>query len=132
MRIGVFLSAAPLATCFAGALAYGITSGNDAHRIANWRLLFLVEGLPCIVAGVVTFFVLPDSPEKASFLTEEEKLVAKARGVRQVGDEEAQRVGHINFKDIGVALLDLKVRSDSHTSPQSPCQLPSSPSEATY
>jgi hypothetical protein len=110
VRIGVFLSAAPLATCFAGALAYGITSGNDAHRIKNWRLLFLVEGLPCIVAGIVTFFVLPDSPEKAKFLNEEEKLVARARGVRQVGDREAHRVGHINFKDIGVALLDLKVR----------------------
>jgi MFS family permease len=114
VRIGVFLSAAPLATCFAGALAYGITSGNDAHRIANWRLLFLVEGLPCIVAGIVTFFVLPDSPEKASFLTEEEKLVARARGVRQVGDEEAHRVGHINFKDIGVALLDLKVQAQPY------------------
>lgn len=108
VRIGVFLSAAPLATCFAGALAYGITSGNDKHRIANWRLLFLVEGLPCIIAGIATFFLLPDSPEKASFLTEEEKLVAKARGVRQVGDEEAHRVGHISFKDVGAALLDLK------------------------
>jgi MFS family permease len=109
VRIGVFLSAAPLATCFAGALAYGITSGDDTNRIRNWRLLFLVEGLPCIVAGVVTFFILPDSPEKATFLTEEEKLVARARGVRQVGAEEAHRVGHISFKDVGAALLDLKV-----------------------
>src|SRR3978361_1322439 len=33
VRIGIFLSAAPLATCFAGALAYGITSGNGS-RIA--------------------------------------------------------------------------------------------------
>jgi hypothetical protein len=114
VRIGVFLSAAPLATCFAGALAYGITSGNDENRIANWRLLFLVEGLPCIVAGIVTFFVLPDSPEKASFLTEEEKLVARARGVRQVGDQEAHRVGHISFKDVGAALLDLKVHKSSY------------------
>ena len=109
VRIGVFLSAAPLATCFAGALAYGITSGNDTHRIHNWRVLFLVEGLPCIIAGIATFFILPDSPEKAKFLTEDEKLVARARGVRQVGGEEMHRVGHINFKDIGVALLDLKV-----------------------
>jgi MFS family permease len=109
VRIGVFLSAAPLATCFAGALAYGITSGSDEGRIANWRLLFMVEGLPCIVAGIVTFFILPDSPQQASFLNEEEKKAARARGVRQVGDEEAHRVGHINFKDIGAALLDLKV-----------------------
>lgn len=109
VRIGVFLSAAPLATCFAGALAYGITSGNDEGRIANWRLLFLVEGLPCIVVGIITYFILPDSPEKCSFLNEEEKATARARGVRQVGDQEAHRAGHISFKDVGEALIDPKV-----------------------
>src|SRR5208282_4565996 len=70
-RIGFFLSMAPLASTFAGALAYGITSGHAS--IANWRLLFLVEGLPTIVMAPVTWFLLPDSPTSASFLTEEEK-----------------------------------------------------------
>lgn len=114
VRIGVFVSAAPLATCFAGALAYGITSGDDSHRIKNWRLLFLVEGLPCILAGIFTYCVLPDSAEKTSFLNDEEKNAARARGVRQVGEEEAHRVGHISFKDVGAALLDLKVRPLQH------------------
>lgn len=107
LRIGIFLSAAPLATCFAGALAYGITS-NKHPAIANWRLLFLVEGLPTIVASVVTFFLLPDSPEKASFLTEEEKVIARARGVRQVGNGGHERE-QVNIKDITGALLDPKV-----------------------
>jgi MFS family permease len=107
-RSGIFLSAAPLATCFAGALAYGITSDSNPP-IANWRLLFLVEGLPTIVAAGAVWFLMPDSPEKASFLTEDEKRVARARALRQVGAEEGHRVGHINFKDIGAALLDVKV-----------------------
>ena len=104
LRIGIFLSAAPLATTFAGALAYGITSGHS--RLANWRLLFLVEGLPTILMAPVAFFFLPDSPDKASFLNEEEKLVAKARGVRQVGNNE--RIGGIVWKEVGEALLDAK------------------------
>ena len=104
LRIGLFLSAAPLATCFAGALAYGITSGHS--RLANWRLLFLVEGLPTILMALVAYFFLPDSPEKARFLNEEEKLIAKARGVRQIG--EVGRVGGIVWKDIIAALLDVK------------------------
>lgn len=103
-RIGIFLSAAPLATTFAGALAYGITSGHS--KLANWRLLFLVEGLPTILMVPVTFFFLPDSPDKARFLNEEEKLVAKARGVRQVGD--TKRIGGVVWKDVGAALLDAK------------------------
>ncbi|KAI9701865.1 MAG: hypothetical protein M1836_001209 [Candelina mexicana] len=104
LRIGLFFSAAPLATTFAGALAYGITSGH-AH-IASWRLLFLVEGLPTLVMAPIAYFFLPDTPEKARFLTEDEKVIAKARGVRQVGD--SVRVGGIDWKDVGLALLDIK------------------------
>ncbi|KAL8707525.1 MAG: hypothetical protein Q9220_007467 [cf. Caloplaca sp. 1 TL-2023] len=104
LRIGIFLSAAPLATTFAGALAYGITNGDS--KLANWRLLFLVEGLPTIFMAAVAYRFLPVSPDKARFLTEEEALVAKARGVRQVGD--IGRVGGIVWKDIGATLLDAK------------------------
>ena len=107
LRIGLFLSAAPLANTFSGALAYGITSGHS--HLANWRLLFLVEGLPTIVMAPVTFFFLPDSPDKARFLNEEERLVAKARSVRQVGVGDAtKRVGGVVWKDIRAALLDAK------------------------
>lgn len=76
----------------------------------------MVEGLPTVVVGIATWFLLPDSAQTARFLNEEERAVAKARGVRQVGDEEAHRIGHIRWKDIGLALLDLKVFS---------CTLPS-------
>ena len=107
LRLGFIISAAPLATCFAGALAYGITSG-DGSKIANWRLLFLVEGLPSIIAGLLTFYILPDSPGTASFLTEEDKLVARSRGIRQVGSQEGHRIGKIVWPDILAALLDLK------------------------
>ncbi|OCK81213.1 MFS general substrate transporter [Lepidopterella palustris CBS 459.81] len=103
-RCGIFLSAAPLANTFAGALAYGITSGHS--KIANWRVLFLVEGLPTIVMAAVVFFFLPDSPDKARYLAEDEKRIAKARGVRQAGT--SARVGGIDWKDMAAGLLDIK------------------------
>lgn len=104
VRIAVFLSAAPLATTFSGALAYGITSGHS--HLANWRLLFLVEGLPTICMAPIAYFFLPDTPDTARFLTKEEKVIAKARGVRQVGAVE--RIGGIAWKEVGAALFDLK------------------------
>lgn len=104
LRVGMFISAAPLANTFAGALAYGITSGHS--KLANWRLLFLVEGIPTLLLAPVAFFFLPDSPVHARFLSEEEKLIAKARGVRQVG--EVERVGSLDWKDVGATLMDLK------------------------
>lgn len=103
-RAGIFLAAAPLATCFAGALAYGITSGHAA--IANWRLLFLVEGLPTVAMAPIAYFFLPDSPHKARFLNEDEKRIAVARGVRQTGTVE--RIGGIELKNVGATLLDPK------------------------
>jgi hypothetical protein len=104
LRAGLFLSAAPLANTFAGALAYGITSGSPA--LAKWRVLFLVEGLPTVAMAGVAWFFLPDSPEKARFLTEEEKAAARARGVRQAGT--ATRIGSINAKEMWHGLLDIK------------------------
>lgn len=99
LRCGIFLSAAPLATTFAGALAYGITHGHPA--IANWRLLFLVEGLPTIVFAFVVFWYLPDSPDTAKFLTEEEKQVARARAILQTGMEGTERIGtKVRWSDI--------------------------------
>ena len=89
-------------------MAYGITSG-DPKGISSWRLLFLVEGLPCVVAAVVTWFIMPDSPEKARFLTEEERAVAKARSIRQAGSDGQSRVGNPSWADVGATLLDIKV-----------------------
>jgi len=104
LRCGLFLSAAPLANTFAGALAYGITSGHAA--LANWRLLFLVEGLPVCAAALLAWFFVPDSPASAKFLTEEEKEVARARGLQQAG--EADREGKVQWKELAMTLLDAK------------------------
>lgn len=103
-RCGIFASAAPLASTFAGALAYGITNGDS--KLSNWRLLFLVEGLPTILMAPVAYFFAPDSPDKARFLNPQEKEIARARAIRQTGTSE--RVGSINVKQLAQTLLDVK------------------------
>lgn len=107
LRCGIFLSAAPLATTFAGALAYAITSGHPAH-IANWRLLFIVEGVPSFFLAVLAFICMPDSADTAKFLTEEEREVAKMRAIQQTGAVGASRIGHVNMKDVFLSLKDFK------------------------
>ena len=103
-RCGMFASAAPLASTFAGALAYGITSGHSS--LSNWRLLFLVEGLPTILLAPVAFFFIPDSPDNARFLSVEEKAIAKSRAIRQTGSSE--RIGSVNLKQLVQVLFDAK------------------------
>jgi ACS family tartrate transporter-like MFS transporter len=41
--------------------------------IDGWRWLFLLEGAPAIVLGIVTIFYLTDRPEQARWLTAEER-----------------------------------------------------------
>ncbi|MGC9159427.1 MAG: MFS transporter [Terracidiphilus sp.] len=41
--------------------------------LASWRWLFILEGLPALIFGIVTFFVLPSLPKDAKFLTPEER-----------------------------------------------------------
>ena len=94
----------PISYHLGGALAYGVTSGHPG--VASRRLLLLVEGLPTISMAAAAYRVLPVSPEKARFLTQEEILLIKARGVRQVGN--VARIGPIVRGDIGSALIDIK------------------------
>lgn len=103
-RCGMFASAAPLASTFAGALAYGITSGRSS--LSNWRLLFLVEGLPTILLAPIAFFFIPDSPNNARFLNVEEKAIARSRAIRQTGTSE--RIGGLNLKQLVQTLYDGK------------------------
>ncbi|KAH6659569.1 major facilitator superfamily domain-containing protein [Truncatella angustata] len=78
-RTALFISAAPLATTFASSLAWLILKVGEASPIAPWRLLFLLEGFPSVVVGVIAWNVIPDSPQAASYLTRREKTVARLR-----------------------------------------------------
>ena len=60
---------------FNGIIAYGV-SFIDSH-IDSWRILFLLEGLLTVMFGVLALVILPESVEKAPWLTGEEKDYCK-------------------------------------------------------
>jgi MFS transporter, ACS family, 4-hydroxyphenylacetate permease len=47
--------------------------------LAGWRWLFLIEGLPAVVLGVICLFYLDDGPARASWLSEDEKREIASR-----------------------------------------------------
>ncbi|KAK2839150.1 hypothetical protein FQN49_006425 [Arthroderma sp. PD_2] len=103
LRCALYLSSAPFSSSFAGALAYAITAGK--FSIANWRVLFLVEGIPSILMAPVALYFLPRGPDQATFFTPEEKEVAVARLKGQVGHSD--RIGSIAWSELWATLYDM-------------------------
>lgn len=83
-RFGLFLSGAALANAYGGALAYGLSHIHSS--VSNWKLLFIIEGVPTALLAVIYWFFLPDSPATARFLTEHERGIA----IRLAGDNQSQ------------------------------------------
>jgi ACS family phthalate transporter-like MFS transporter len=46
---------------------------HDFGGLRGWQWLFLLEGIPPVIAGVMAYFYLNDGPEDAKWLTAEEK-----------------------------------------------------------
>ena len=106
-RTGLFISAAPLATSFASSLAWVITKIGNRIPIADWRLLFLVEGFPSIVASVFVFLYIPDNPETARYLTRREQKVARLRLRKETTGKESKGEG-LKWSEIWETLIDPK------------------------
>jgi len=55
-----------------------MTYFNGYFGLHGWQWMFIVQGLPASVLGVVAFFFLDDGPQQAKWLTENEKAVVLA------------------------------------------------------
>src|SRR5881394_2330099 len=70
--IARFMSAIPIAYILGGPLA-GAILGINWLGTPGWRWLFLLEGVPAVLLGIVTLFVLPDRPTEARWLAPNER-----------------------------------------------------------
>jgi MFS transporter, ACS family, tartrate transporter len=71
--ISHFYVAFPLASVVMGAVAGALLHLQGRLGLAGWQWLFLLEGLPAVVLGLVFLLRLPDSPATARWLTAEER-----------------------------------------------------------
>ncbi len=76
--IGAFMLAIPLSTVFGAPISTALLD-ISIFGLKGWQTLFLLEGLPSVLMGVLTFFYLPDRPANAAWLTERERDAVAAR-----------------------------------------------------
>ncbi|ENH63271.1 Putative tartrate transporter [Fusarium oxysporum f. sp. cubense race 1] len=80
-RMAIFASSVAVAGAFGGILATGISFLNGKAGLAGWQWLFVLEGIPAVIVGVLVWFFLPDciDPQTVSWLSPEERAFAVKR-----------------------------------------------------
>jgi D-galactonate transporter len=72
--LGFFMTAVPIGGILGGPVAGWImgTMGG-VLGYANWQWLFILEGLPSVILGIITLLILDDRPDEARWLSQDEK-----------------------------------------------------------
>ncbi|KAG9951537.1 MFS general substrate transporter, partial [Aureobasidium melanogenum] len=93
-RTGLFISAAPLASSFASTLAFAIVKLGKNTAIESWRILFIIEGFPSVLVAVWAWYVIPDSPSTAPWLSARERSIATLRLRKQMDTSQDDAFGN--------------------------------------
>src|SRR6201991_2465381 len=102
--LAAFAIAVPVSTVI-GAPISGLLLGLDgAMGLQGWQWLFIIEGVPSVLLGIVTWFYLTDRPVKADWLTAEQKAWLAAQLDSEVAAKQAAQ--HLT---LGQALASPKV-----------------------
>jgi ACS family 4-hydroxyphenylacetate permease-like MFS transporter len=69
----LFMVAQPVTMATGAFLSEIILSNWHSNLVEAWRVMFLVEGVPSTILGIIAYFYLTDKPRDAKWLTAEEK-----------------------------------------------------------
>jgi len=77
--IAAFMTAVPVSSVIGGPLSGALLELHGTFGLAGWQWLFLVEGVPAVLLGVIVLVYLTDRPEAAHWLSVAERhwLVSK-------------------------------------------------------
>jgi MFS transporter, ACS family, tartrate transporter len=96
-----FLLAIPVSSLIGGPSA-GLLLGMDGYlHLAGWQWIFLAEGAPAVLLGIVTYYVLVDHPRDAKWLT-----VGERQALLEALSSEPRKQVQANF---AAALKDIRV-----------------------
>ncbi|CAB4400327.1 unnamed protein product [Rhizophagus irregularis] len=73
-RLTIFYCGGALAGAFGGFISFVVTGNmNGILGMEGWRWLLLIEGICSLFISIIAYFLLPDFPSRAKFLTTNER-----------------------------------------------------------
>lgn len=90
--VAYFMVAIPLSSVIGAPVsALLIEHGHEMlWGMSGWRFMFLIEGLPAILLGVICWFFLTDRPQDAKWLADDEREWLKAEMEREESETAAR------------------------------------------
>ena len=101
----IFLAFPMLALIFMGPVSswlMGVSHGLGG--ISGWRWMFLIEGVPTVILGIIIFFYLEDRPENAGWITAEEKS-----WLRDALEESRRKAPPVEHRSVGSFVSDSRI-----------------------
>jgi MFS transporter, ACS family, tartrate transporter len=89
--IALLVAANPVASIVGAPLSGLILDHIRWFGVGSWRWLLILEGIPAVVGGILTYFLLPGRPAEAKFLTTQEKDWVTAELAREEQEKLATR-----------------------------------------
>ena len=101
----LFMTGIPIAGVVGGPLSGWILQRfNNVNGMPGWQWLFIIEAIPSVITGAITFFYLTDKIGDAKWLTVEQKAVLE-RGLANETDKIEVHDGAAAFKSSRVWVL---------------------------
>jgi MFS transporter, ACS family, tartrate transporter len=104
--VALFMTAIAISNAFGSPLSGAIMQWMDGvHGWRGWQWLFLLEGIPSVIIGIMVIWLLPNGPKSAKWLTQPEKDLIVAR----VEEDNAGKQQHGHGHGMGDAFKDWRV-----------------------
>ncbi|KAK2789192.1 hypothetical protein FQN52_006284 [Onygenales sp. PD_12] len=107
-RVALFYTAASLSGAFSGLLAYAIGNMDGVRGYSGWRWLFIIEGVATCLVASICYFLIPDTPSTAGWLSQEEARFLELR-LQFDGNQTGVKEGGFQWKFLRQGLTDAKV-----------------------
>ncbi|KAF4463501.1 hypothetical protein FALBO_9666 [Fusarium albosuccineum] len=105
-RFNLFFSASIIAGAFSGLLAYAIAHMDGIAGYGGWRWIFILEGIATVIIAIFSYWIVPDWPESAKFLNDDERALLIDRLAQ---DRKDTHMNHWDKKTAKRIFSDIKI-----------------------
>jgi sugar phosphate permease len=91
--IAIFMVAIPVSSFLGSPISASLLQTDGMLGLRGWQWMFILEGVPAMLLGLATVFVLPNGPAEARFLSPEERALV-ARKLDEEADNDTTTTRH--------------------------------------